>query len=317
MRNMGGLQEVHADHVGADVGRHAGDRRRSALLRLLLEGRDPRLALPARATHSTLADAQLARHPGQRDPVPRLRARARRGVHDRGLHDAHDALHLPRPEPDRREGARASARGAVDHDRSARRARRLQRRSAAGSTCRRCSRVGPIGALEHWLEPVVGEATLRVTGGAPIEASHGTEYALIVVGGRSSRSPVSRSPSRGSSPRRSCPTAQAPAEHGFERVLANKYYVDEVYDAAIVAAGRRRVARPALARRRQRRDRSPHAPARPEQGRRRRRGHRADGRLASRAVGYLGSQLQSGRVGTYAWVLVVGVLFVLGAFTFR
>jgi hypothetical protein len=37
----------------------------------------------------------------------------------------------------------------------------------------------------------------------------------------------------------------------------------------------------------------------------------------SRAVGYLGSQLQSGRVGTYAWVLVVGVLFVLGAFTFR
>jgi hypothetical protein len=37
----------------------------------------------------------------------------------------------------------------------------------------------------------------------------------------------------------------------------------------------------------------------------------------ARAVGYLGSQMQSGRVGTYAWVLVVGVLFVLGAFTFR
>jgi hypothetical protein len=37
----------------------------------------------------------------------------------------------------------------------------------------------------------------------------------------------------------------------------------------------------------------------------------------TRAVGYLGSQLQSGHTGTYAWVLVVGVLFVLGAFTFR
>ena len=50
----------------------------------------------------------------------------------------------------------------------------------------------------------------------------------------SSRSPASRSPSRGSSPERLVPKAQAPAEHGFEHVLANKYYVDEVYDAAIV-----------------------------------------------------------------------------------
>ena len=40
------------------------------------------------------------------------------------------------------------------------------------------------------------------------------------------------------------------------------------------------------------------------------------GRLP-RFVGWVGSQLQSGQVGTYAWVLVVGVLFVLGAFTFR
>jgi len=31
----------------------------------------------------------------------------------------------------------------------------------------------------------------------------------------------------------------------------------------------------------------------------------------------VGSQFQSGQLGTYAWVLVVGVLAVLGAFTFR
>jgi NADH-quinone oxidoreductase subunit L len=37
----------------------------------------------------------------------------------------------------------------------------------------------------------------------------------------------------------------------------------------------------------------------------------------ARFVGWVGSQIQSGQLGTYAWVLVVGVLAVLGAFTFR
>jgi hypothetical protein len=34
-------------------------------------------------------------------------------------------------------------------------------------------------------------------------------------------------------------------------------------------------------------------------------------------VGWVGSQLQSGQLGTYAWVLVAGVLAVLGAFSIR
>ena len=37
----------------------------------------------------------------------------------------------------------------------------------------------------------------------------------------------------------------------------------------------------------------------------------------ARGFGWLGSQVQSGQVGTYAWVLVIGVLFVLGAFSWR
>ena len=41
------------------------------------------------------------------------------------------------------------------------------------------------------------------------------------------------------------------------------------------------------------------------------------GARVPRFVGWIGSQLQSGQVGTYAWVLVVGVLFVLGALTIR
>jgi hypothetical protein len=39
--------------------------------------------------------------------------------------------------------------------------------------------------------------------------------------------------------------------------------------------------------------------------------------IVARFAGWTGSQLQSGQVGTYAWVLVVGVLAVLGAFTLR
>ena len=39
--------------------------------------------------------------------------------------------------------------------------------------------------------------------------------------------------------------------------------------------------------------------------------------LLTRAVGWAGSQLQTGRVGTYAWVLVIGVLSLLSAFSFR
>ena len=37
----------------------------------------------------------------------------------------------------------------------------------------------------------------------------------------------------------------------------------------------------------------------------------------ARSIGRIGASLQSGQVGTYAWVLVIGVLAVLGAFSFR
>ncbi|HVD60982.1 MAG TPA: hypothetical protein VNC11_08935, partial [Gemmatimonadaceae bacterium] len=37
----------------------------------------------------------------------------------------------------------------------------------------------------------------------------------------------------------------------------------------------------------------------------------------ARAFGWVGSRLQSGALGTYAWVLVAGVLAVLGAVTLR
>ena len=37
----------------------------------------------------------------------------------------------------------------------------------------------------------------------------------------------------------------------------------------------------------------------------------------ARGFGWMGSRLQTGNVGIYAWVLVVGVVVLLGAFTLR
>ena len=95
--------------------------------------------------------------------------------------------------------------------------------------------------------------------------------------------------------RKLLPAAQAPAPAGFARVLYNKWYVDELYDAVIV--------RPiqALSRVLWRFV---------DQG-------IIDGlvNLAgyfSRGVGWVGSRLQTGQVNTYAFAVVIGVLFVLG-----
>jgi NADH-quinone oxidoreductase subunit L len=156
--------------------------------------------------------------------------------------------------------------------------------------------------LEHWLDPVVGDATLRITHGVATEASSTIEYSLIgaavliAIGGIVLAWAMLK-------PERLVPKREAKLEEGFERVLLNKYYVDEIYDDAVVqpTVG---VSRSLLWQG-------------IDQG-------LIDGFMVKfvgtripRFVGWVGSQLQSGQVGTYAWVLVVGVLFVLGAFTIR
>jgi NADH-quinone oxidoreductase subunit L len=99
------------------------------------------------------------------------------------------------------------------------------------------------------------------------------------------------------------PKAQAPDEQGFERVLREKYFVDELYDRTIVRPTvwvSRNVLSTGV-----------------DQG-------IIDKLLVTwvgagipRLFGWFGSRLQSGQVGTYAWVLLIGVIAVLGAFTFR
>ena len=162
--------------------------------------------------------------------------------------------------------------------------------------------IGPAGLLHRWLEPVVGASELRVTHGAPVEATHPVEYALIGAALAIALAGIALASLR-LKPARLVPKREAPMEEGFERVLANKYFVDEAYDAAvvnpIVGASRNLLWRGV------------------DVG-------LIDGLMVNffggrlpRFVGWVGSQLQSGQVGTYAWVLVVGVLLVLGAFTVR
>jgi NADH-quinone oxidoreductase subunit L len=157
------------------------------------------------------------------------------------------------------------------------------------------------GILSGWLEPVVGAAQLRVAGGEAAEVSASTEYLLIGAAVAIAVVGIALAFAR-LKPARLVPKAQAAEEQGIERVLANKYYVDEAYDRAVVD---------------------------PTVGLSRNVLWRGvdvgiiDNILVngsawlSRLVGRIGSGVQTGNVGTYAWVLLVGVIAVLGAFTIR
>ena len=160
--------------------------------------------------------------------------------------------------------------------------------------------VGSAGQkLHHWFEPVTGEASLRITHGEEAHLALGTEFALIglavaiAVGGILYAFAKLK-------PAALVPKAESPESRGFERVLEHKYFVDEAYDKVIVnpvvGASRRVLWRGMDA-------------------------GLIDGLLVNgsgflmRGLGWLGARLQSGQVGTYAWVLVIGVLAVLGAFS--
>ncbi|MEO6209903.1 MAG: NADH-quinone oxidoreductase subunit L [Gemmatimonadaceae bacterium] len=160
--------------------------------------------------------------------------------------------------------------------------------------------LGPIGVLEKWLEPVVGAATVAV-GGAGGEEVMSTEYGLIgaavaiallgIIVAVVKLKPAALVPKRDAVP-----------SHGFEQVLEEKYYVDEIYDDAIVkplVSGSRNILWTGI-------DRGiidslfVNGSA-----------------VLARGVGWVGSQLQSGETGAYAWAIAIGALAVLGAFTFR
>ena len=160
--------------------------------------------------------------------------------------------------------------------------------------------IGPAGALDHWLEPVVGDATARVSAGAtrlPAATEEMLMGLAVVIAVAGIVYAIARL-----KPERLVPKRDAIPEEGFEGVVAHKYYVDEGLDRAIVtptyAISRSflwRVIDNGI----------------------------IDGLLVNgsaavaRGFGWIGSRLQTGNVGIYAWVLVVGVVALLGAFTLR
>ena len=161
--------------------------------------------------------------------------------------------------------------------------------------------IGPVGVLDHWLEPVVGEAALRTTLGAAPHMTHETELMLVGVAIAIATAGIAFAVWR-LKPAALVAKKDAVAPQGIDRILENKYFVDEGYDKGIVqpTLGVSRVVLwKGL-----------------DTG-------IIDGlfvngsALLARAIGWMGSQLQTGQVGTYAWVLLIGVITLLGAFTFR
>jgi len=148
--------------------------------------------------------------------------------------------------------------------------------------------------LEHWLEPVTSLAHRLQPA---VEVPHATEWALVagavlvaalgIVGAFRLLKPEALVPAR-----------LAPPETGLARLLWKKWYVDELYDAVIV--------RPVVWLSREVLWKIVDA-------------RLVDGLLvngtaaASRALGWLGSRLQTGEVGVYVVLFVIGVLAVVGA----
>jgi NADH-quinone oxidoreductase subunit L len=154
--------------------------------------------------------------------------------------------------------------------------------------------------LARWLEPVVGASAKRLAGSG--EATGATmEEALIGLAVVIAVAGIAIAFSR-LKPATLVPKDESPREEGFERVLAEKYFVDEGYDRVIV--------RPTIAVSKTFLWRFIDAGI-------------IDGLFVNgiakvtRGFGWIGSRLQTGNVGIYAWVLVVGVLAVVGALSVR
>lgn len=160
--------------------------------------------------------------------------------------------------------------------------------------------LGPTGVLDKWLEPVVGAST-AMAAGVVGEGVTRTEYVLIAVAVAIAVLGIVIALVR-LRPATLVPKRDAVPEHGIEKLLENAYYIDELYDDAIVTplvSGSRNILWKGI-------DRGIID------------SFFVNGSAAlSRGVGWVGSQFQSGETGAYAWAIAIGALAVLGAFTFR
>jgi NADH-quinone oxidoreductase subunit L len=152
----------------------------------------------------------------------------------------------------------------------------------------------PINLLTHWLDPVVGAAIVRTTHGVAVTPEPSLGVTLGVVAGGIAILGIFVAVLRINKTE----VGDTVPEPAIERVLEHRYYVDELYDRIFV--------RPLVALSRTVLWKG------------------VDGMIdgavnalawLGRAFSRAGAAIQSGQVGTYAWVLVLGVLAVLGAFS--
>jgi NADH-quinone oxidoreductase subunit L len=149
-------------------------------------------------------------------------------------------------------------------------------------------------ALESWLEPVTAAAAAF----ARVELPHGSTE-LFLVGGAVLVGVVGLALGYRLTLARRIPTAHdAPEDTGVARVLNRKYFVDELYDAAIVRP-LVRLSRSVLWKG-------------VDQGVIDGAAVNGSARL-SRGLGWLGSRLQTGQVGVYVVLFLVGALWILRA----
>jgi NADH-quinone oxidoreductase subunit L len=150
------------------------------------------------------------------------------------------------------------------------------------------------GALERWLEPVTAPAAASF----PLVMPHGQTEVFLIAGAVLIGVAGLLAGWRATLRRPTLPAAEAPADTGLARLLYRKYYVDEIYDAVIV--------RPLVWLSRAVLWKTV------DQG-------VVDGAAVngtaklSRGLGWLGSRLQTGQVGVYVVLFLVGALWVLHA----
>ncbi len=148
--------------------------------------------------------------------------------------------------------------------------------------------------LEHWLEPVTAPAHRFFA----LEMPHGSTELFLVGGAVLVGALGLLAGYRATLRRRIPPAAEAAEDTGLARVLHRKYYVDEIYDALIV--------RPLVWLSRSVLWRTV------DQG-------LVDGAAVngtakvSQGLGWLGSRIQTGQVGVYVVLFLVGALWILHA----
>jgi NADH-quinone oxidoreductase subunit L len=152
------------------------------------------------------------------------------------------------------------------------------------------------GWLHHWMEPVT-ELGARYL--PELHLSHRTEWALVGLATVVAALGIVAA-WRLLAPARLKPAREAPEEAGVQQVLVNKWYVDEIYDAVIVRPIMwlsdnvlwKVVDKGVID------------------------GFAANGSAAfARTMGWIGSRLQTGYVGTYMFLFVLAALILLRVVT--